>query len=136
MVLPWYMYMYMYMYTVLPPAAPDCTILSRASREGDLLLPYYIRLFRRWLPRRSWWPLRAGLVAVLFVHRPRPLLALSTTIVGLLAAAAFFLPLAGPLTAVAKFDRFVELALYFSFEDRDGVRLALELLLGEGIHRF
>ena len=73
---------------------------------------------------------------MLLVHGPGPLLALARTVVGLLAAAAFFLPLAGPLTAVAELDRFVELALDLALQERDGLGLALELLLREGIHRF
>ena len=72
---------------------------------------------------------------MLFVDRPGPLLALATAVVGLLAAAAALLPLAGPLTGVAKFDRFVELALDLALQERDGLGLALELLLREGIHR-
>ena len=73
---------------------------------------------------------------MLFVDRPGPLLALSRTIVGLLAAAAALLPLAGPLAGIAEFDRCVELALDLALQERDGLGLALELLLGEGIHRF
>ena len=72
---------------------------------------------------------------MLFVDRPSPLLALARTVVGLLAAAALFLPLAGPLAAVAELDRCVELALDLALQERDRLGLALELLLGEGIHR-